>query len=94
MENKEDVKTLCGKDLPPILVDLRKIHIMSDDAREYFAMRNRNAGVKAIALVIKSRSSKLIGNIYLSINKPTVPTRLFTNEESAEKWLKENFISN
>lgn len=93
VENKEDVKTLAGDNIPPILVDIRKIKKMSEEAREYFAMKNRKAGVSAIALVIKSKTSKVVGNIYLSIHKPTVPTKLFNDKEEAVKWLVQNFTA-
>jgi hypothetical protein len=45
--------------------------------------------VKAGALITGSAVNKTIGNIFLSIDKPLVPTKLFTNEESARQWLRE-----
>jgi hypothetical protein len=88
VENKENVITLFGTETPPILVDLREILSISREAREYFAMKNRKAGVSAIAMIIKSPVSKTIGNLYLRINTPTVPTKLFTSEEKAIEFLK------
>jgi hypothetical protein len=31
-----------------------------------------------------------MGNIFPSINKPLIPTRLFTNEKEAKEWLKQH----
>ena len=41
-----------------------------------------------MAFVIKSLAQKLLGNAYLKINKPVVPTALFDNEEKAIEWLQ------
>jgi hypothetical protein len=30
----------------------------------------------------------VLGNFYLGLNKPLVPTRLFTSEEEAQAWLR------
>ncbi|MBC7865317.1 MAG: hypothetical protein IAF38_20240 [Bacteroidia bacterium] len=90
VENKEDVLTIAGEKIPPILVDLRKIKSISKEARDYFAMKNRKPGVKAIAMLIKSPVSKIIGNFFLGINLPSVPTKLFNSETKALNWLKEN----
>jgi len=33
--------------------------------------------------------NKIIVNFFLSISKPNVPTKLFTNKEDAIKWLQQ-----
>ena len=90
--NRQDVKTVAGETIPPMIVDVRKIQSISRDARDYFAMRNRKPGVSAIAMIIDSEVSKMIVNLYLQFSKPTVPTKLFTSEEKAVEWLRENYI--
>ena len=45
--------------------------------------------ITASALLVESALSRMIGNIFLTINKPDVPVKLFTNEQEAKKWLME-----
>jgi hypothetical protein len=72
----------------PLLIDMRGIKSTTKKAREYMATIGATL-VKAGALITGSAVNKTIGNIFLSIDKPLVPTKLFTNEESARQWLRE-----
>jgi hypothetical protein len=89
--NTQMVKTVSNGKKPPILIDIREIISITKEARDHFSMRNREAGVTAIGLLIKSPVSRVIGNFYLGINKPTVPTKLFTDEKKALGWLS-NYV--
>lgn len=60
------------------------------EARAYLAKR-QNPDKIAEAYIVKSLSQKLMGNVYLSFNKPNYPTRIFTDEELAITWLKTKF---
>jgi hypothetical protein len=42
-----------------------------------------------VAVVVDSPMSKIIGNIYLGLNKPITPSRLFTDEKDAVEYLKQ-----
>lgn len=74
----------------PILVDLKEIKSISKEARDHFSMRGRKPNVTAIAMLVSSPLSRIIGNFFLGLNKPTVPTRMFTSEEDAIYWMKRN----
>lgn len=39
------------------------------------------------AYVISSLAHKILGNFYMRMNKPSVPTRFFTEIKIAEEWL-------
>lgn len=54
-----------------------------------FAARNLPAGRLAEAIIIRSLPVRIMGNFYLKFHKPGIPTRLFDDEESAMKWLRE-----
>jgi len=69
-----------------LLVDLTHIQSMSKDARDFYAGENTAAYAKAVALVVKSPISRVIGNFFLGINKPSFPTKLFSNEDEAIQW--------
>ena len=69
-----------------LLVDLTPIQSMSKDARDFYAGENTAAYAKAVALIVKSPISRVIGNFFLGINKPSFPTKLFSNEDEAIQW--------
>jgi len=61
---------------------------MDREARRYFAGEETAKVESAAALLIESPLSKAIGNFFMGLNKPIVPTRLFTSEAEALAWLK------
>jgi hypothetical protein len=72
----------------PLLIDMRGIKSTTRKAREYMATIGATL-VKAGALITGSALNRTLGNIFLKIDKPVVPTKLFTNEESARQWLRQ-----
>jgi len=69
------------------LINMKGIKSITRDAREYMATEGGKY-LKAGALLVDSALSKMIGNLFLSINKPQVPTKLFTDEQQAKEWLQ------
>ena len=70
-----------------LLIDMRGIKSATLHAREYLATIGATH-LKAAALIVGSKLERTTGNIFLMIDKPLVPTRLFTNEARAVGWLK------
>lgn len=70
------------------LVDVRDMLFIDSKTREYAAAQYR-PHVAGQAILINSKVSSYFANIFLKFNKPKVPTRLFTQEEEALGWLKE-----
>lgn len=71
----------------PVLVDLRAIRSQSAEARAVFAGPAATRVTIAVALLIDSPVSRVLGNFYLGFNKPQTPSRLFTSVSSAREWL-------
>jgi hypothetical protein len=46
----------------------------------------------AVAFCSTNFSLQLLGELYIKINKPPIPTKLFMNKKDAEEWLKELLI--
>lgn len=65
-----------------------KYSTISKEGREYAATEEAVEFTIAEAYVIQSLAQRILGNFYLKFNKPKVPTRLFTDKDKAEKWLK------
>jgi hypothetical protein len=72
----------------PILVDLREIKSISKEARDHFSMRGRKPNVSAVAMLVRSPVSRIIGNFFIGFNKPVVPIRIFSVEKDAIDWVK------
>ena len=89
-ENTLKVIAVSGGSNYPILVDLREIKSISKEARDHFSMRGRKPNVTAIAMLVSSPLSRIIGNFFLGLNRPTVPTRMFASEEDGIAWMKRN----
>lgn len=75
----------------PIMIDARGIKSMSREARNHFSARGRDSKTNAFGIIVKSPISRVVGNFFLGISKPSVPTKLFETEDEAKAWLK-NFI--
>ena len=72
----------------PLLTDITRIHFVSHDARKYSARPENTKAASAHGMFVGSAVSKLVGNLYLKLNKPKVPSRVFTSEDEAIQWLK------
>lgn len=89
IENSKVVNDFFINKKFPILIDSRNIKSMNYDARRHFSAQNRETNTNAFAIIIGSTVSRVLGNFYLGINKPVVPTKLFDNEVDATIWLKQ-----
>ncbi len=85
--NTEMVRKLSGEKKYPLLVDLNNIKSITKEARDHFAMKGREPLINSLAMVIKSPISRMIGNYFINLSSPTVPTKLFNSKEKAIKWL-------
>ena len=87
-ENSDAVNSLYLEKKFPLMIDSRGIKSMTRDARNQFSTKGRETHVLALGIIISSSVSRVIGNFFMGINKPAIPTRLFDNEIEAQKWLK------
>ena len=73
----------------PLLIVSGEYTLPTPEARAYIATAESDPFASAEAYVVTSLSQKLVGNVYLSFNKPARPTHIFTSEEKAVEWLKQ-----
>ncbi len=71
-----------------LLVDAKEGSTITDEARKLLASKELADFNIAKAIIIYTQKQKFLGNIYLSVNKPHVKTRLFTDRAKAIEWLK------
>ena len=72
----------------PLLIVVGEYTLPTPEARAYIATPESDPYASAEAYVIQSFTQKLVGNVYLSLNKPARPTKMFNSEEKAIEWLK------
>jgi hypothetical protein len=75
-----------GKTVPAIIFNQGVIS-MDKPARDFLASAEGTKGLTAAALILDSPFSSFLGNFYLSVNKPPMPVRIFTNDQAAVKWI-------
>ena len=73
----------------PILVDITRCPPLDAETRHVYSGQPLVEGFTALALLIESSPlGRMIGNVYLRVARPGIPTQLFTSEASALEWLK------
>lgn len=58
------------------------------ETRDIAASEKFSTHLAAVALYSKELAMKILGNLYIKINKPIVPTKFFTDKSEAELWLR------
>jgi|SRR4051812_336974 hypothetical protein len=72
----------------PLLVDISGAKPLPPEVRHYYMGERLVEAFAALALVVEaSPLGMAMGNIYLRIASPGIPTRLFTKEPPALEWL-------
>ena len=87
-ENLAVILRLVKGHRAPVMVDLRRIRSQSAEARSVFAGHEATRVTLALALLIDSPISRVLGNFYLGFNKPQTPSRLFNSVREADAWLR------
>lgn len=84
-------KLLAGKKAL-ILFDGSSEYQITEEAKAFGSSEEVTNTRIAIAFVTKSITNKLMFNLYISVYKPTVPTKMFSSEASGLKWLKTFYV--
>ena len=72
----------------PLLIDIRSARPLEADARHHYSGQLLNERFSAMALLIEaSPFGRIMGNVYLRIARPGIPSRLFSEEADAAEWL-------
>jgi len=72
----------------PLFVGTKSMKSIEREARNYFAGEEAAKVASAVALIVDSPVSRVLGNFYLGVSHPHLPTRLFSLEAEALEWLK------
>jgi hypothetical protein len=73
----------------PLLIDIRAAKPLDADARHHYSGLTLVERFSALALLIDaSPFGRMMGNVYLRVARPGIPTHLFADEPRAVDWLK------
>jgi hypothetical protein len=72
-----------------VLVTSGHLSSISNEARILTASSEFAEGTIAKALLISSMGHRIVGNFYLTVNRPALPTQIFTERQKALDWLRQ-----
>ena len=88
-ENVEIAAKICKGKKVPGLVDIREVKSVSREARMHYAGDENAKVLSAVAILVDSPISRIIGNFFIGLNKAPFPCKLFSSESAAIEWLRE-----
>jgi hypothetical protein len=72
----------------PLLIDIRGALPLDAEARHHYSGQKLAEAFSALALLVEaSPFGRMMGNVYLRIARPGIPTQLFSDETRALEWL-------
>ena len=72
----------------PMLLDGRNFVSIDRTSMKYYKTKETVQYVNSAAFLSGSALGTLAGNIFLTLEKPLIPTKLFMDEEKALEWLE------
>lgn len=74
----------------PMLLDCSCLKGIDKESRDFFSLPDSSDGLKATAMIVKSRLDSFFVNFLLKVNlyKSELPIKVFNNYEDAVKWLE------
>ena len=82
-------RKLCDDKPHVLLTDVRVLAELTPEARKVGASKENTKNLVAHAMVVKWLGTRMGANVFLAINKPHYPLRVFNDEAKAVKWLLE-----
>ena len=86
-ENIAAFNRLAAAERRPCLVDMQVNYSMERGVREYYGSPEACRWCSAVAMVVRSGFTRVIGNLVLALNTPPVPLRMFSSVADATAWL-------
>lgn len=72
----------------PVLIDCGTFATINKDVRIFSASKEANIYTSADAVAYHSFAHKLLADFYVNHDKPSIPTKIFLDNESGIVWLK------
>ena len=88
-ENVGIAAKICKGKKVPGLIDIREVKSISREARMHYTGDENAKAFNAVAMLVDSPVSRIIGNFFIGLNKAPFPCKLFSSESAAIDWLRE-----
>ena len=77
------------------VIDISDVSTISPDARKML-QENSSSWNKtiAVALITKSFTSRVLGNFFLTVNRPSYPIQIFRTSVEAQNWAQSEYFKN
>lgn len=72
----------------PVMVDIRSLKSIDAPSRRYFASKEAGELILAGAIYLSNPLARWFGNIFLKLDEPITPAKLFTDKNEALQWLE------
>jgi len=87
------VEYLTSNTAHSTVIDLSGVSTVSPEAREFLQMKSSQWGKTiAVALVTSTFTARVIGNFFLTVNKPSYPVKIFTDPLIAQHWAYSEYL--
>lgn len=80
------IDTIIGNRKVPFFVDLRAMKKANRASRQYVRQQATQRSI-ATAVLADSKITQVLSNIYMTVDQPEQPFRIFTDEAEAIDWL-------
>ncbi|HEY7376346.1 MAG TPA: hypothetical protein VIF57_29570 [Polyangia bacterium] len=88
-ENLDACARLAAPDRKPLLSDIRQAKPLMPEVRRVY-MGESLVAFAAMAMLVRSTPlGRTMGNVYLKIARPAIPSKLFAQEAKALAWLRD-----
>ena len=95
IENISVSAEACAGQRAPIIVDLRQAMPLDAETRHYYTGKRLTDFFTSLAIVTPGGAfGKMMGNLYLRVANPGIPSRLFDSETEAIRWSVQQLNSN
>lgn len=73
----------------PVYVDVRNLVSIDSASRKYFASHEAGRFIIAGAIHLDNPINSWLGNVFLLLDQPITPAKLFTHKDKALQWLQQ-----
>src|SRR5262245_21283174 len=89
LDNLTATQSVAAGRRRPLSVDISGSAPLDAETRHLYSGRSLASGFTALALLVEgSPLGPMMGNVYLRVARPGIPTRVFVDEPKAQGWLK------
>jgi hypothetical protein len=87
-ENVNALRKLSAGRRALVLIDSRQVTALPPEARTHYTSDQAADTIRALAILVGSSASRLVGNVFIGFQNSRIRTKLFTDEAAAIAWLK------